>query len=86
MPLRSEVVAIIGGGASGVLTAAHLLRTAPGSMRLVIIEPRAELGEGIAFKSAPALPGCRSPSPTERVTPLTGPRRQRMTLAVSLTG
>jgi uncharacterized NAD(P)/FAD-binding protein YdhS len=47
--MRSEVVAIIGGGASGVLTAVHLLRAAPGPMRVVIIEPRAELGEGIAY-------------------------------------
>lgn len=49
MPLRSEVVAIIGGGASGVLTAAHLHLAGPGSMRVVLIEPKAELGEGIAY-------------------------------------
>ena len=48
MPLRSEVIGIIGGGASGVLTAAHLLRAVPGPIRVVIIEPRAELGEGVA--------------------------------------
>jgi uncharacterized NAD(P)/FAD-binding protein YdhS len=51
VPLRSEVVAIVGGGASGVLTAVHLLRTSPGSMRIMIVEPRAELGEGIAYST-----------------------------------
>jgi uncharacterized NAD(P)/FAD-binding protein YdhS len=49
MPLRPDVVAIIGGGASGVLSALHLIRTAPDPVRVVIIEPRADLGRGVAY-------------------------------------
>jgi uncharacterized NAD(P)/FAD-binding protein YdhS len=49
MTPRPEVVAIIGGGASGVLTAAHVFRAAEAPVRVVIIEPRAELGEGVAY-------------------------------------
>jgi uncharacterized NAD(P)/FAD-binding protein YdhS len=71
MPLRSEVIAIVGGGASGVLTAVHLLRASPRSIRIVMIEPRAELGEGIAY-STPDLghllnvrAGCLSALPDE---------------------
>lgn len=41
-------VAIVGGGASGVLTAVHLLRQkAP--VRIVLIEDRARLGRGVAY-------------------------------------
>jgi uncharacterized NAD(P)/FAD-binding protein YdhS len=71
MPPRSEVVAIIGGGASGVLTAVHLLRASPESMRIVIIEPRAELGEGIAYSTTDlghllnVRAGCLSALPDE---------------------
>jgi uncharacterized NAD(P)/FAD-binding protein YdhS len=49
MAPRSEVVAVIGGGASGVLTAIHLQQGAPAPVQVVIIEPRARLGEGIAY-------------------------------------
>jgi len=49
MGLRAETIAIIGGGASGVLSAIHLLREAPVPVRIVLIEPRAELGRGVAF-------------------------------------
>jgi uncharacterized NAD(P)/FAD-binding protein YdhS len=71
MSLRSEVVAIIGGGASGVLAAVHLLRASPRSMRIVIIEPRAELGEGIAYSTTDlghllnVRAGCLSALPDE---------------------
>jgi len=71
MPLRSGIVAIIGGGASGVLTAVHLLRAAPGWMRVVIIEPRAALGEGIAYSTTDlghllnVRAGCLSALPDE---------------------
>ncbi len=51
MTRRPNVIAIIGGGASGVLTAAHLLRTAPAASHVMIIEPRPELGRGIAYGS-----------------------------------
>jgi uncharacterized NAD(P)/FAD-binding protein YdhS len=49
MPLRPDVIAIVGGGASGVLSALHLRRAQPEPVRVVIIEPRAELGRGIAY-------------------------------------
>src|ERR1700683_1012167 len=70
-PLRSEVVALIGGGAAGVLTASHLLRAAPGPMRVVIIERRAELGAGIAYSTTDlrhllnVRAGCLSALPDE---------------------
>lgn len=46
-------VAIIGGGASGALTAYHLLR-ARAPMRVLLIEPRAAIGLGLAY-STPSL-------------------------------
>jgi uncharacterized NAD(P)/FAD-binding protein YdhS len=46
---RPEVTAVIGGGASGILTALHLQRAGWAQDRLVIIEPRADLGKGIAY-------------------------------------
>ncbi len=49
MGQRAETVGVVGGGASGVLSAIHLLRDAPVPVRVVLIEPRAELGRGIAF-------------------------------------
>ncbi|HEV7864624.1 MAG TPA: FAD/NAD(P)-binding protein [Acidimicrobiia bacterium] len=46
--LERPTVAIVGGGASGVLTAVHLLRRrAP--VRIVLVEERARLGRGIAY-------------------------------------
>ena len=49
MTPRAEVIAVVGGGASGVLAAIHLLRDAPVPVRILIIEPRGELGRGIAY-------------------------------------
>ncbi len=40
---------IVGGGASGVLSALHLLWATPERVRVVFIEPRGELGYGIAY-------------------------------------
>lgn len=45
-------VAIIGGGFSGAAVAWHLLRLRPALARVVIIEPRAELGRGMAYSAA----------------------------------
>jgi uncharacterized NAD(P)/FAD-binding protein YdhS len=45
----AEVVAVIGGGASGALTAIHLQQAAPAGVRVMIIEPRGELGRGVAY-------------------------------------
>lgn len=44
-------VVIIGGGASGVLLAAHLLRQPSGSLEVTIVEPREGVGEGLAYST-----------------------------------
>lgn len=46
--IRPFTVAIVGGGASGVLTAAHILRRGDPDVRVVLIEPQA-LGAGAAY-------------------------------------
>jgi uncharacterized NAD(P)/FAD-binding protein YdhS len=51
MRTGSERIAIIGGGASGVLTALHLQRAACPPERLVVVEPRDGLGHGIAYST-----------------------------------
>ncbi|QIH08525.1 MULTISPECIES: FAD/NAD(P)-binding protein [unclassified Pseudomonas] len=48
-PCDAEVL-IIGGGLSGALLAAQLLRL-PGARRILVIEPRAELGRGEAYSA-----------------------------------
>ena len=45
-------VAIIGGGFSGAAVAWHLLRLRPELSHIVIIEPRAEIGRGLAYSAA----------------------------------
>lgn len=45
-------VAIIGGGFSGAAVAWHLLRQRPDLAEIVIVEPRAELGRGLAYSAA----------------------------------
>jgi uncharacterized NAD(P)/FAD-binding protein YdhS len=42
-------IAIVGGGASGALMAAHLLKCAGDAIRLTLIEPRAQIGRGLAY-------------------------------------
>jgi uncharacterized NAD(P)/FAD-binding protein YdhS len=42
-------VLIIGGGASGVLLACHLLRSPDGDLQVTLIEKRPEVGRGIAY-------------------------------------
>jgi len=44
-------VIIVGGGASGVLLAAHLLRGAEADLRVTLIEKRAEVGRGVAYSA-----------------------------------
>ncbi|MDS6542470.1 FAD/NAD(P)-binding protein, partial [Xanthomonas perforans] len=46
------VIAIVGGGASGVLVALQLLRQAAAPLQIVMIEPHAALGEGVAYSTA----------------------------------
>ena len=45
-------IAIVGGGASGVIAAAHLLRETGGRVEIVLIERRAEIGRGVAYSTA----------------------------------
>lgn len=44
-------VAIAGGGASGALVAANLLRLGDSSLEVVVVEPRTELGQGVAYST-----------------------------------
>ena len=47
---RNADVLIIGGGLSGTMLAVQLLRL-PGARRILVIEPRAELGRGEAYSA-----------------------------------
>jgi uncharacterized NAD(P)/FAD-binding protein YdhS len=49
-PLNQADVLIIGGGLSGALLAMQLLRL-PGARRIVVVEPRPELGRGEAYSA-----------------------------------
>lgn len=51
MSLAKIRVAIIGGGYSGAMTAVHLLRQHIKSLDVTIIEPRRELGWGLAYST-----------------------------------
>jgi uncharacterized NAD(P)/FAD-binding protein YdhS len=42
-------IAIVGGGASGALIAAHLLKLSDDAIHLTVIEPRAQIGRGLAY-------------------------------------
>jgi uncharacterized NAD(P)/FAD-binding protein YdhS len=44
-------IGIIGGGAAGVLTAIHICETATQPVAVTIYEPRAQLGEGVAYST-----------------------------------
>lgn len=46
-----EQVAIIGGGFAGTAFAVHLSRTAPRPLDIVLVEPRAHLGCGLAYST-----------------------------------
>lgn len=47
----SPTVAVIGGGLSGAAVAIHLQRIAPGRVNIIIIEPRDEVGRGLAYST-----------------------------------
>ena len=53
-PTRDFDIAIIGGGAGGVLTAIHALRQAKTGVRIVLIEPVARLAQGVAYATTHA--------------------------------
>lgn len=48
-PLR---LAIIGGGFTGAVLAIHAIRVSAGALDIVVLEPRAELGRGVAYGTA----------------------------------
>ena len=50
-PGRVRTVAIVGGGLSGGMLAAQLLRRATTPLRVQVIEPRAELARGLAYSA-----------------------------------
>ena len=50
--MSGKRVIIIGGGASGVILAAHLLRLPDARLQVTIVEPRPEIGRGIAYSTA----------------------------------
>jgi uncharacterized NAD(P)/FAD-binding protein YdhS len=53
-PSRDADIAIIGGGAGGVLTAIHALQQADAGVRIVLIEPAARLAQGVAYATTHA--------------------------------
>ena len=53
-PRRDADIAIIGGGAGGVLAAIHALRLADTGVRIVLIEPVARLAQGVAYATTHA--------------------------------
>jgi uncharacterized NAD(P)/FAD-binding protein YdhS len=65
-PTHSADIAIIGGGAAGVMTAIHALRLADSPLRIVLVEPAAKLGEGVAY--ATAAPEHRLNVPVRRMS------------------
>ena len=50
--MNAPVVVVLGGGFSGAVFATHLLRAARAPFELVIVEPRSQLGAGLAYGSA----------------------------------
>jgi uncharacterized NAD(P)/FAD-binding protein YdhS len=50
-PTQTVAVAIIGGGASGVIAAIQLIRRARCALKIVFLEPRANLGGGVAYST-----------------------------------
>lgn len=73
-------VTIIGGGASGVLLAAHLLRDPETDIRVTLLERRGQFGQGVAYSASqrehkvnvPAMTcrPCRSMPPTYHSAPI----------------
>jgi uncharacterized NAD(P)/FAD-binding protein YdhS len=66
MPLAPRLIAIVGGGFSGAVTAIHLARHAPMPLSIHVIEPRAALGGGVAYSATD--PAHRINVPASRMT------------------
>jgi uncharacterized NAD(P)/FAD-binding protein YdhS len=52
MTTRVPTIAVLGGGFSGAMFAAHLLRAARAPLEVVVVEPRDAIGGGLAYGSA----------------------------------
>lgn len=50
--MSARSIVIIGGGASGILLAAHLLRRSDERLQVTLIEKRGQLGRGVAFSAS----------------------------------
>ncbi len=50
-PAQTATVAIIGGGASGLIAAVQLIQRARRAIKIVFVEPRASLGNGVAYST-----------------------------------
>ena len=50
-PTQAATVAIIGGGASGLIAAIQLIRRVRHALSIIFVEPRAKLGSGIAYST-----------------------------------
>ena len=50
-PQRRPTIAVIGAGFSGTLLALHLLRRAPQSARILLVERNAQFGLGLAYST-----------------------------------
>ena len=50
-PLRARSIAILGGGFSGTMVAAHLLRAARRPLEISLIERRSVMGQGLAYST-----------------------------------
>jgi uncharacterized NAD(P)/FAD-binding protein YdhS len=50
-PQRNGTVIIVGGGATGVILAAHLLKSEMATLRVILVERRAAFGEGLAYST-----------------------------------
>ncbi|MBY0358761.1 MAG: FAD/NAD(P)-binding protein [Candidatus Obscuribacterales bacterium] len=48
---RIKKIAIVGGGFSGTMVAVNLLETAPAGTEVILIESRAEVGQGLAYST-----------------------------------
>ncbi|MEW6640696.1 MAG: FAD/NAD(P)-binding protein [Pseudomonadota bacterium] len=62
-------VAIIGGGVSGATTALALSRLAPGAFTIIVIEPREQIGRGLAYSTEDPAHRINVPAPRMEVHP-----------------
>jgi uncharacterized NAD(P)/FAD-binding protein YdhS len=51
MTAQARSIVIVGGGASGVLLAAHLLRSPDPDLRVTLIERKGQVGQGLAYSA-----------------------------------